>query len=39
VNGVRPAGMPGDKVGGMGGGKGGFGHHGHDDGGAEDGDA
>jgi hypothetical protein len=50
VNGVRPAGMPGDKVGGMGGGKGGPGHHGrgddgdddgegHDDGGAEDGDA
>ena len=50
VNGVRPAGMPGDKVGGMGGGKGGPGHRGHgddgdddgeghDDGGAEDGDA
>jgi phosphoglycolate phosphatase-like HAD superfamily hydrolase len=46
VNGVRPLGMPGDKVGG----KGGFGHHGHgddgdndgegrDDGGAADGDA
>ncbi len=48
VNGVRPAGMPSDKVGGMGGGKGGPGHRGFgdddsetndDDGGAEDGNA